>query len=301
MRVNPGNHLPFDPFDGKPFRLRIGARPLEMSNWLVLDEESENAIDEKYRLMQTAEGFAACVALPIDDVSATACAELVRIVGAHMRTYEPEHLDRQLARVSSLGECADIDRAGRFAVEDFCVLTRPTAGEPLRLTAATLCFPSRWRLAEKLGQELIGIHEPVPEYESALGRPTNSALDRVTPEKPFWRMNWSVSDDPRLHQPTGHFDPTAGSRVSDVGNDVYLRVERQTLVCLPESRAVVFGIRTLVRSLSQVLASDATVAERIVTTLTSLPDGMRAYKSLGLLGPRVVDWLRSQSNSQPVG
>jgi dimethylamine monooxygenase subunit A len=143
----------------------------------------------------------------------------------------------------------------------------------------------------------LGIHTPVPQYGEEVGAPTNSLLSRLTPDRPVWRMNWGIADNPALHQPTGHFDPNAGSRVLDIGADVVLRIERQTLIRLPNTGAVVFGIRTIVRTLNEVLRSDPTVAPRMATALETLPEDMRAYKSLNKLGPLVSTWLREQENA----
>jgi dimethylamine monooxygenase subunit A len=295
MRIPAGQHLPFDPFDGKPFRLRVGARPLDPANWIVLDERIEESIDEKYRLLNDSLTHSACIAEPTDDATAAACKELLGGIEDYLRAYEPDHLAQQNLRLAKSGELTAIDRAGRLVGEDWCVLMRSDHDQLLRLAAATLCFPSRWKLHEKVGLPLLDIHQPVPEYAEAIGMPTNASIDRITTDKPIWRVNWSVSDDPRLHQPTGHFDPSAGSRVVDIGNDVVLRIERQTLIRLPQSGAVVFGIRTIIRTLREVVSSDPSVADRMATSLKTMPDGMRAYKSLGLLGPRVVNWLETPS------
>ncbi len=295
MQIPPGQHLPFDPFDGKPFRLRVGARPLDPANWIVLDERIEDSLNEKYKLLDDPTSHAACIAEPTDEPTKAACVELLETVEGYLRAYEPDHLTRQDKRLSAYGELTPIDRAGRLVGDDWCVLMRSEEDQLLRLAAASLCFPSRWKLHEKVGLPLLEIHQPVPEYAEAIGTPTNASIDRITADKPIWRVNWSVSDDARLHQPTGHFDPSAGSRVVDIGSDVVLRIERQTLIRLPKSGAVVFGIRTIIRTLNEVVSSEPSVAERMATSLRTMPDGMRAYKSLGLLGPRVISWLEARS------
>jgi dimethylamine monooxygenase subunit A len=293
VRIRVGQHLPFDPFDGKPFRLRVGARPLDPSTWIVLDERTDDELSEKQRLLnESTDRYHACVALPQDEQSHHGAHELCGAVENYLRAYEPEHYARWAPRITFV---EPIVRAGLLTPEDWCILTRSSPSEPLRLTTALLCFPNRWRLHEKIGLPMTDIHRPVPGYAEALGRPSDSTLDRLTPQRPIWRLNWSVEDIATLHQPTGHFDANAGSRVVDVGSDVVLRVERQTLISLPESQAVVFGIRTIVRSLSEVITSDPSSGSRMATALQTLPEGLRSYKSLGTLGPVVIQWLQSHS------
>jgi hypothetical protein len=48
--------------------------------------------------------------------------------------------------------------------EDLCILQK--RGDEHVLTAAALCFPANWRLADKIEQPLTGIHTPVDEYDA---------------------------------------------------------------------------------------------------------------------------------------
>jgi dimethylamine monooxygenase subunit A len=302
VRIPDGQHLPFDPFDGKAFRLRIGARPLDPSAWIVLDERTDAELDHKVALLtESPEQFAACVSLPQDSLGIAAATELCDAVENHLRTYEPEHWQSASDRIDRFesagpnGAAAHaLVKAGLLTQEDWCILTQQSVEAPLLLTAGILCFPNRWRLSEKIGLPMLGIHTPVPQYGQEVGALTDSLLDRLKPGQPVWRMNWGVADNPTLHQPTGHFDPNAGTRVLDIGNDVVLRIERQTLIRLPETGAVVFSIRSIVRTLNEVLSSDPSVASRMATAVETLPEDMRAYKSLTRLGPMVSDWLREQ-------
>jgi dimethylamine monooxygenase subunit A len=301
VQIPVGQHLPFDPFDGKAFRLRIGARSLDPSAWIVLDERTDQELDQKVALLsESPERFAACVSLPTDPLTIAAAAELHGAIAAHLCTYDPAHWESATARVDRFRDGEGIDplvHAGLLTQEDWCILTQQSPSQPLLLTAGTLCFPNRWRLAEKIGLPIMGIHRPVPQYGEEVGLPTNSLLDRLKPGRPVWRMNWGIADNPALHQPTGHFDPNAGSRVLNIGADVALRIERQTLIRLPDTGAVVFGIRTIVRSLNEVLSSDPTVATRMATAIETLPEDMRAYKSLTKLGSLTSAWLRQQENA----
>lgn len=340
MRIPDGQHLPFDPFDGKAFRLRIGARPLDPLAWIALDERTDDELDQKVALLTASpEQFDVCVTLPKDPLSIAAAEELHAAVAAHLRTYELAHWQSATERIeqfekgyaiTSVGSqtpgtehrgavrqpdltgaepnsrAENLPRtklghplvhAGLLTQEDWCILVQQSPEEPLLLTAGTLCFPNRWRLSDKIGLPMLGVHTPVPQYGEEVGAPTNSLLKRLTPDRPVWRMNWGIADIAALHQPTGHFDPNAGSRVLDIGADVVLRIERQTLIRLPTTGAVVFGIRTIVRTLNEVLSSDPTVATRMATAVETLPEDMRAYKSLTKLGPLVSSWLRAQGSN----
>ena len=62
-------------------------------------------------------------------------------------------------------------------------------------------------------------------------------------------------------------------------DEVWLRVEDQALVALPESRGVLFGIRMTVIPLAEVKRQPA-AARGLARALRTMPDAMLDYKSL---------------------
>lgn len=129
--------------------------------------------------------------------------------------------------------------AGRLAQEDFCIL-QPIEGQYC-LTGAILCFPSSWRLADKIGRTMTAIHGPVPEF-SHVQSSVERMLAAVRPEQPLMRANALIYTDPDLHQPRAEgiakpIDPSAPR---------FVRVERQSFRRLAQTRAVVFAIHTFI-------------------------------------------------------
>ena len=84
-----------------------------------------------------------------------------------------------------------------------CATARP------HLDAASLCFPSYWRLADKLGRPMADVHGPVAHYADELAAKVDTFLQRLRPERPVWRRNWSIHDDPSYFLP----DPTPALEV----------------------------------------------------------------------------------------
>ncbi|MBT6190330.1 MAG: DUF3445 domain-containing protein [Tateyamaria sp.] len=131
---------------------------------------------------------------------------------------------------------------GRLLQNDFVLMEK--RGAEHVLSAAVLCFPASWRLREKAGQPLTNIHVPVAEYDNDLARRVQRLFDGIQVGRPLWRFNQLWYDDPELFQPRSALEPrrvTGGS-----ARGPYYRSERQTLLRLPESRAVVFAIHTYV-------------------------------------------------------
>ena len=127
----------------------------------------------------------------------------------------------------------------RLVQEDLCVLQPGPDGHVL--TAGALLFPSFWRLPEKLGRSLVSIHGPVDEYGPDLAARVQRLFDAIRPGRPLCRWNWLHYDEPWLHQPRDE-----AIRRSAGPGAPWLRRERQCLLRLPRTRAVVFTIHTYV-------------------------------------------------------
>ncbi|MFN6977202.1 MAG: heme-dependent oxidative N-demethylase family protein [Gemmobacter sp.] len=171
-----------------------------------------------------------------------------------------ELLDRVLAEVARMasyrvgadavvrpdGASVPVDRsaplasAGRLVQCDLCLLERPPGAAEHRMTGAVLCFPASWTLAQKIGRPLTAIHDPVAEYGAGLAARVQRLFDALRPEAPLWRMNALAYADPTLHQPRREGEARAP------GPRRFLRSERQCLVRLPRTGAVVFSIHTYV-------------------------------------------------------
>jgi len=113
-----------------------------------------------------------------------------------------------------------------------------------------LCFPASWTLAEKLGRAMVRIHAPVPEYDENIARRVQRVLEGVQVGRPMWRMNHNLYASAELFHPRAEAAP----RVDAVPQ--YVRAERQCLLRLPKTGAVLFTIHTYVMAL-EALAPDA--------------------------------------------
>jgi len=124
---------------------------------------------------------------------------------------------------------------GALLQEDLCILQQEQ-GEHV-LTGAVLCFPANWRLADKIGRGLAGIHAPVEQYDENLTARVQRLFNGVQVGRPLWRFNRLPYADADLHQPY---------RKHDAARSGFIRSERQCIVRLPVTRAVVFSIHTYV-------------------------------------------------------
>ncbi|PTQ74548.1 heme-dependent oxidative N-demethylase subunit alpha family protein [Celeribacter persicus] len=131
---------------------------------------------------------------------------------------------------------------GRLLQCDICLMQPDPTGETDEsvLTGAVLCFPSGWRLRQKFMKPMLRIHQPIEIYTPDLAARVQRMMNGVQEGRGLMRGTASRSDahlcDPRSEGELRH-----GTNTSK-----YIRVERQSLVRLPETRAVVFTIHTQV-------------------------------------------------------
>jgi hypothetical protein len=140
-----------------------------------------------------------------------------------------------------------------------------------------VCFPSSWRFEEKVGKPLEVIHTPVPHLNEQLASPIHNFLSRIKPGAAWCRANWGLSRSPELNQHPARGLPKLRPPLRE--DEVWLRVEDQALIALPESRGVLFGIRMTVIPLAEVKRHPA-AARGLARALRTMPDAMLDYKSL---------------------
>lgn len=287
------------PYDGSSKLFQIGTKPLEIANWFDPDSQLEAQLREKDRL------FTHCLqdvygALP---TSLPAQRELLEVLSAHLPSCHPDQYvsNKDGVHIISLGETRSLRSdesplltAAKLVQDDLLLLQRDEEG--WRLTAAALCFPSSWVLADKLGKVLADIHTPVPGF----GPGTRAAqimarmFDAARPETPMIRWNFSLYGDHRLHHPdvVGPDERRFGN--GERADPVVMRVERQTLRKLPKTNALAFTIRISLDPLERLVAhpSGAEIASSLITQILELTPDQLDYKGLTTEKERVLARLR---------
>lgn len=224
-----------------PGLLRLpGTRPLDPRLWLIRDDAFGPQMTLRDRLIAERPSIVVA-AMPGAGAAMAECLDAVLDAVRQDPGYAIG--GRRVARPD--GVTVDIDRQrplttmGRLVQSDICILQAAPEGHVL--AAGILCFPARWTLSEKLGRALPGIHAPIKDYDADIARRVQRLFDGIRPGRPLWRMNALLFDDPSLFQPARE-----NERQPRRGNARYLRSERQTLLKLPRTGAVVFGIQTRV-------------------------------------------------------
>lgn len=235
------------PYDGSIPAFTIGLRPLDLVNWIEVDNHLPRYLREKKKLM---------AAIPDlvwagDFSSETAQQEVLDMLVPHLLERFPETYTRNgnTVSISAVGE-VDLDDISRpplvaaadLVQEDLVIMRKTDQG--WRLVAASVCFPSSWGLREKIGKVMHEIHAPVPGFA---GGSRNAVMierifDNLQVGQPVERFNWSIYSDDELYH-----DDRFGEHFPDneaIARDEYfLRIEHQTLRKLPTTDDILFTIR----------------------------------------------------------
>ncbi|MBS7541161.1 heme-dependent oxidative N-demethylase family protein [Ancylobacter lacus] len=274
------------PYDGsrKPFSIALA--PLDLAHWIETDTRLVPTLAERERLLAEKRE----VVFREEPGSRPAQAETLARLVAHLLESQPEVYRREddairlvpadrLVRLDS-GE-PPLITAGRLVSDDLVIMSPGEGG--YRLTAAVLCFPSAWSLADKFGKSLDGIHAAVPGYPDKMARVMNRIFENLKVEQPVWRVNWSIYPDDELHHPESKERPRDWfGEDGDLATAAFVRVERQTLRRLPESGDILFTIRVHVDPFTAFRRhpEGAALAAGLREQILGLDPGQLAYKAL---------------------
>ena len=288
------------PFDGSHPPFKINLQPLDLNNWIEVDDNLDIYLAEKQRLMSlhAAETFAA------EPETESVQEEVLQLIVQHVERRFPAAYKREGRLLRVNGRPIDLEAdtphlllAAQLVQEDLLIMRRDQAG--WRLVAGSLCFPSSWSLQEKFGQPIEEIHKPVPGFGKGTrnAEMINRIFDKLQVGKPVWRMNWSVYPDDQLFH-----DARTGDHgiARDIGADAFMRVEYQTLRKLPQTGAILFTVRIHIDPLSLLERHPdrQSVCAGFIGMLEAMDADQLAYKGLVGCRAKLIDRLRAISNVQ---
>jgi len=267
--------------------LNLGLRPCEPSDWLdAPDAFGDNLMrtrqlaEKRHLIAEQKSQIYAC----LPDARA-AEEEAIAALTEHLLIYHqlslPSQTPNSLLSVSAL------------IPEDILIML-PTKKSSLNadwvLGAASLCFPSHWRLQDKMGKSITAIHAPVPDFEEVLARPvirffTNMHIGRLSQ-----RLNWSVQTEDKLHTP--HHIPTkfTGKTANEWGNIIHIRIERQCFFKLPVTGAIIFSIRTSLAPLNK-FQETPEFPNLVLRQAAKLSEAFYSYKNLSSAEEGLRIWI----------
>jgi len=291
-------HPRHTPYDGSSKLFEIGLKPLELADWIDVDERLQEYLDEKGRLIAAARDEVFAAQAGTEDAQR----EVLELLVAHLPARFPEIYRREGDAMLVAGRRVDLTEtpallaASRLVEDDLVLMRRGESG--WRLAAGCVCFPSSWQVKEKFGKPVDQIHGPVPGFGPG-SRPAEliaRMFDNLMPDRIVIRWNWSLYGDGALAHPNVPPSPRYGA--GEMADPVFLRSERQTMRRLPQSGDILFAIKVSVDPLESLERhpNGATIAQSLIAQLGALSDEQIAYKGMTGERERLVRRLNKVTN-----
>ncbi len=292
--------MTYFPVDARGIKMNVGLRSLDLAEWFEFDDSRHDELLDKLELLaQRRSDVLAMHASGIEPAFELWELALENFAEFHGERFHvaANHLGQKTVfdheinqSVSPVDFVNPLEALARLLQEDICIMVRSDEGWVL--AGAVLCAPSRWRLLEKMGKTMLGIHEPVPGYAREIGGAVDFTMDRMTVERPVYRFNWTLVDDSALFQPEVKLRDDLDE--DNIADDVYFRVERQTLRRLPRTDAIIFTIRSYVHPVRHIVDTVPEAATKLQIALDNAHPEDIAYKNWHKIGPLLTQWLKDQ-------
>lgn len=195
------------------------------------------------------------------------------------------------------GNPEPLDWVGRQVQEDLLLLDPNGI-----LVAGLLCFPSGWSLQEKLGKNFMDIHAPLPQTLAPMLKAADVLMAHLPVSKPLQRNNWGLRVTNALDLSSRHSaayqallqQKTSTLTSQNAGDQIYIRIEHQTLTRLPVSHHILFTIHTYQNPVSTETTSPER-ARQLLSFLHSVPPAVADYKLILPLLPALLAYLHERA------
>lgn len=287
---------------------QVGLRPFDPAHWIEIGAgHAAFMAAKRQRLHGNPPTFYR--ALP---ESLAAQAELRDLLIAHLLKDHPQSFARLTGGIAGLidGTLHDPDDAGieplafigNLVEEDFVLLENREGGTAI--IAASNAYTSSGRIVSSVGHVMPWAHQHVPLLNQDLGPRIDRVLASLRVGAPLARFNWLLTPIASRLFPAAEANGRAAADVAEVarvleadpglaGELLWIRSERQTLLRLPGTGALAFGIYTYSDPLSS-LKGDRVSLEAIAALLAAYSDERLAYAAMTPLKRPVLAWLERQ-------
>lgn len=276
----------YTPYDGSAPLFTIGLTQLDPVDWIEPDDDLDRYLAEKQRLLARIPGEVFVAEEGTEDGQA----ELLALLADYLPEHHPGYYRRDGMTLRTGSHEVRLDDretpplllAGSLVQDDLVIMRKKETD--WHLAAGYVAFPSSWSLREKFGLSMDHIHAPVPGFQQGTRNAglINRMFDNLPEGRIVRRFNWTLNPDSELHYPKSKAEGALPAGSSLKLEDIFARVERQTLRRLPGTADIVFTIRIYTDPLAMLrnLADGAAAASAFAAQLEALTAPQLAYKGL---------------------
>jgi dimethylamine monooxygenase subunit A len=260
-------------FTGPP-RFDVGLKPIAITDWLLPDDQAAWLVEKNQLIDRRRDEV--FVALPRSMAAQIEAANLIsQTCSAPLAQDEPPLL-----------------AASRLVSDDLVIMEQ--IEEAWTSTAVCLCNPTFFSAGHAIGKSLSLLHEPVPDGDFGLSARIGRVFANLQADTIIERHNWTVQWSDARYTPDGTplREQAAKAATGQEREQLFLRVERQTIRRLPVSGAVLFTIRIRLSKLAELL-SQCEHAAAFTSAWQTAPQPVRDYKKWAVLERHVAALLKA--------
>lgn len=295
---------------------------LDMNHWSIVDEEYYHFMSEKKRLFDNYEEeklasnpfYKRLYGSEYDHI----CEELCEFVVTHFTTRFPKLFQRvgNVVYNKLLNEEYDLNKMDPFLVvtklsmEDFFITVKDEDMKQHKCVGVSVAFGGGgFPIVPIVGQGMDEIHKKVPYYESKLRTSMSKWFDKfIDPvERSSWHIVWDKDlNCNELYTKHREYHDDSEKYKEYVDNipfsDFYVRVERQSLIKLPKSKAIIFSNHPLFLNIEKDLLDVPVIPTIIHRTMHETPKDIIKHKHFDLLRHHLDPYLlEAEKRQQEMG
>ncbi|KAF5372889.1 hypothetical protein D9758_001713 [Tetrapyrgos nigripes] len=183
--------------------------------------------------------------------------------------------------------------------EDFLITLPDEKTGVYKMVAGVSCSSLGWNVQTKIGKPLQEIHGPVPDYKEKMAFSMDRYFSKMACDKPIQRGSWGleIGQPLWLQDDDPHFKLRETQKPDLKVEDIYLRVDWQTLRRLPRSRAIVFNFKALFTPMME-FRNEPYIPQLILKVMKEGKKGLLDYKGTWHVEhkaiPALEEWSREQ-------
>ncbi len=165
-----------------------------------------------------------------------------------------------------------LEKLGLLIQDDITVNLKDKDGKII-LAGGFLATPTNWSLKDFIGMDVHSIHAGIPEYENRLKKTVEGTVERGVRGKCIGRNNWFLVTNPELSLPSYRASTFKQPIITEnnIGKNLFLRSELESIINLPKTGATIFTIRPRVWNMEYVRNNAPEIVKNLMTAI-KLPE-----------------------------